>query len=186
MQLWGARAIVMGRPAAAPQLLFMEAAAAEAYVMATLPRDASSTREVIAHMILSLRLGVLAVTGLLVSAACTEITSPPERFAIPIDGITVPSTAAPSDTVVVGFRYEASCGAREVTLRLRPDSMVVSVVAVFPPGGLVCPGIQAYAYRTVTLTPAERFQPFTVVFAQPTGADSVRTILTPPAFRDAP
>ena len=35
MQLWGARAIVMGRPAAAPQLLFMEAAAAEAHVMAT-------------------------------------------------------------------------------------------------------------------------------------------------------
>jgi len=33
MQLWGGRVIVMGRPAAAPQLLFMKAAAAEAHVM---------------------------------------------------------------------------------------------------------------------------------------------------------
>ena len=164
----------------------MGALAAEAYVMATLPRDAGSTREVVSHMLLSLRIRALAITGLLVSAGCTEITEPPERFAIAIDGITVPSAAAPSDTVVIGFRYEASCGAREVTLRLKPDSMVVSVVAVFPPGGLVCPGMQSYAYRTVTLTPAERSQPFTAVFAQPTGADSVRTILTPPALRDAP
>ncbi len=154
--------------------------------MATLPRDASSTHEVFAYMLPSPRLRVLAVTGLLFSASCTEMTSPPERFAIAIDGITVPITAAPSDTVVVGFRYEASCGAREVTLRLKPDSLVVSVVAVFPPGGLVCPGLLAYAHRTVTLTPAERAQPFTVVFAQPTGADSVRTISTPPVLMDAP
>jgi hypothetical protein len=132
------------------------------------------------------RLRTLAVFALLGSAACTEPTSPRERFAIPIDSITVPSTAAPSDTVVVGFRYDASCGAREVTLRLRPDSLVVSVVAVFPPGGLVCPALLAYVHRTVTLTPAERAQPFTVVFRQPTGADSVRTILTPPALTDAP
>lgn len=154
--------------------------------MATLPRDASSTREVVAHMPLSPHRRVVALTALLCSASCAEMTSPPERFAILIDGITVPLTAAPSDTVVVGFRYEASCGEREVTLRLKSDSLLVSVIAVFPPGGLVCPGLLAYAHRTVALPPAERVQPFTVVFAQPTGADSVRTISTPPALLNAP
>lgn len=132
------------------------------------------------------RRSVLMVAALLGLAGCKESTSPPERFAVLIDSISVPSTAAPSDTVVIGFRYDAGCGARDVTLRLKADSMVVAVFAVFPSGGLVCPALLAYAHRTVTLTPSERSQPFTVVFKQPTGADSVRTIRTPPAITDTP
>ncbi|WKW13136.1 hypothetical protein Strain138_002451 [Pseudogemmatithrix spongiicola] len=137
-------------------------------------------------MTTSSRRNALVVAALLCVAGCKETTSPAERFAVPIDAISVPNTAAPSDTVVVGFRYEASCGAREVTLRLRADSMVVAVFAVFPSGGLVCPALLAYAHRTVTLTPPERSQPFTIVFKQPTGADSVRTIRTPPALTGTP
>jgi hypothetical protein len=131
-------------------------------------------------------LTALSATTVLLAGACAETTAPGARFAVAIDGINVPSVAAPSDTVVVSFRYDASCGEREVTLRFKPESLVVAATGAYPPGGLVCPALVAYAYRSVTLLPAERPQPFTVIFRQPSGGDSVRTIQTALASMDAP
>ncbi len=131
-------------------------------------------------------LTTLSAASVLLAGACAETTAPGTRFAVAIDGINVPSVAAPSDTVVVSFRYDASCGEREVTLRFKPESLMVAVAGAYPPGGVVCPALIAYAYRSITLLPAERSQPFTVIFRQPTGADSVRTIQTALAAMDAP
>ncbi len=132
------------------------------------------------------RLRALAITAPVFVAGCADVTSPEQRLQIPIDGISVPSTAAPTDTVVIGFRYEASCGEREVTLRLKPDSLVVSVVAVYPSAGLVCPGMAAFVYRTVSLTPAARALPFSAGFYQPIVGDSVRVMHVETASMDAP
>jgi len=110
-------------------------------------------------------------------AACDDTTKPPERVLIGIRDIRVPTTIAPLDTAHISFRYEASCGEREVVLRYGPGRLDVAAYAFTSPN-LVCPALVWYADRRIAIPPAERTLTYTVTFAQPEGADSVRTIGT--------
>jgi len=111
-------------------------------------------------------------------AACDDTTKPPERVLIGIQDIRVPTTLAPLDTAHISFRYEASCGEREVVLRYGPGRLDVAAYAFPPPPNLVCPAVIWYADRRIAIPPSERTLTYTVTFAQPEGPDSVRTIGT--------
>ena len=119
-------------------------------------------------------------------SACRDTTGPARRFLVDITDISVPAVVAPADTARISFRYEASCGEREIALRFQSGRLEVRAYAVEPPPDLVCLGWLYYAERTVLLPPSERAAEHLVVFVQPSGADSVRTILRPPASVHAP
>ena len=130
----------------------------------------------------------LLVAGTLLAslAACRDTAGPAGRFLVDITDIAVPAVVAPSDTARISFKYEASCGQREIALRFNPGRLEVRAYGFDAPPGLVCPGWLYYAERTVLLPPAERADEHLVVFVQPSGADSVRSILRAPTSADAP
>lgn len=137
-------------------------------------------------MSLSVRHIAYTAASVLLSAACTDSTGPDARFPVEIAGIDVPETAAPNDTVRIRFLYEAGCGEREIVLRMRHDRLEVGAFGFALAPGMLCPGWIDYLERTVLIPPAERGVPYTVVFAQPSGVDSVRIIHPVAATMDAP
>lgn len=126
-------------------------------------------------MSLPLRSLILTTTFSLVLTACEDSTGPVTRFDVAISNIVVPATAAPSDTIPVRFSYDANCGEREVTLRFGGDRLEVRVVGTRPRDA-ACPAVVVLAERTVLIPPADRALPYTITFAQPAGADSVRVV----------
>ena len=126
-------------------------------------------------MIQRLQSLILATILPLVLIACDDTTGPVTRFDVAISNIVVPATASPSDTIPVRFSYDASCGEREVTLRFGADRLDVRVVGTRPRDA-ACPAVVILAERTVLIPPASRTLPYTITFAQPSGADSVRVI----------
>ncbi len=129
---------------------------------------------------------IFAAFAPLLVSACDDATGPATRFAVHIADIVVPAAAAATDTIPIRFTYEASCGEREVVLAFSPDRLEVRAFGILPSREIVCPAWMFYAERTVLIPPTQRSLPYTVVFVQPWGGDSIRVIQPAVALKVAP
>ena len=113
--------------------------------------------------------------GGLLALACTDVTTPEERFRVSIVNISVPDSLPPTDTAQVSFDYEDSCGPREVLCIFQDNRLKVSVVGTRARNA-VCPAVIRYTRGAVAIAPSVRAGSYTITFLQPSGVDSVRVI----------
>jgi hypothetical protein len=111
--------------------------------------------------------------------ACASVGAPNERVLVHLFDLEVRDTVAPTDTVRIGFTFDASCGpAPSAEISMRPDLVEVAVWREVPEFPYPCPAVVVPARREVSLLPGQRAATVTVRFRQPGGVDSVRTITT--------
>jgi hypothetical protein len=129
----------------------------------------------------------MRTTSLLLSAvflgglACHDSTAP-ERTLRAIDQIVVPASAAAGDSIHIKFRASTAQCDNDVMVSSTMDeaSMRFTVTGVtggscspgYPPGVYISP---VYEYFVVPPHPV----PFTINFAEPGQADSVRVVISP-------
>jgi hypothetical protein len=125
-------------------------------------------------------LGAAAIVAL----GCREPTSPQSSWLVVIQDIDLPSLVDIADTVRISFNYEASCGPR--TLEIVQDAERVEISARAAPFGGLCTAGISFQRAQVVLFPYQRAETVTVIFRQPAGADSVRTITSTYVVASAP
>lgn len=113
----------------------------------------------------------------LLAAACggEAASGPLLNPRVPLTPLSVPAEARATDTVVVSFRYDDSCGPRRTNVSFGVARVEIEVRAEFAPDQ-VCAAMLRESTGYLTLLPAQRAPTTTVVFLQPSGMDSVRTI----------
>lgn len=124
---------------------------------------------------------LILLLGFMLVTACGQATSPPERHQATIYAIQTPQRAAIMDTIRVSFQYNTSpCDtAVVVESQFMSDGIRLGVSSVGLHG--VCRIAVTQAYRPpflyVVVPPHQA--PFTVRFAEPGEADSVRAVAGP-------
>jgi hypothetical protein len=119
--------------------------------------------------------------GFMLVAACSDATSPPARHQATIYAIQTPPRAAIMDTIHISFQYSASpCDTAVVfESQLMSDGIRLGVSSVGT--DRLCPIAVTQVYRPPFLYvvgPPHQV-PFTVRFAEPGEADTVRVIAGP-------
>jgi hypothetical protein len=125
----------------------------------------------------SLLLSALFVGGL----ACHDTTAP-ERTLRAIDQISVPASAAAGDSIHVKFKASTSPCDGDVMVSSKIDEASIRFTVTSVSGSACSPGYPTGVYispeyQYVVVPP--HAVPFTIEFAEPGQADSVRVVIAP-------
>ena len=122
-------------------------------------------------------LTVAGLVGIVMVAGCHDATAPRTDLprTAPIEQIQVSAHAATTDTIFIRFVYmTAPCDTSAIGVRQTSTSVRITATAY--PTDRVClatlPGANPFRYVVLPLHVA----PYTVIFTQPTGTDSVRVV----------
>ena len=114
--------------------------------------------------------------------ACHDTTAPIATYRTAIFNLNVAATASAADTVRISFDYAISpCSPLDrIDARTTPTS-VTFAVWLKPTTSQVCIAASVIAVRqtyTYLSLPNSRSSAFSVIFEEPTGGDTTRTVLT--------
>lgn len=119
----------------------------------------------------------LPVLLLLLLSACTEASAPGPRVGVYLFDLSTPATGRAGDTVHIGFAYDGMCvPAPALDVRVRPGSVTISAWITRDQMPFACPAMLRPAPVELNIRPDFEDGEARVVFRQPNGADSVRTI----------
>ena len=117
-------------------------------------------------------------------AACSDSNAPaPARVTQPIYNIHVPTAAGPSDSIRISFNYSPGGCDSALALEVRPSYSEARFAVSSIPTNEVCPyglPIASIVIPVVYVVPPPHALPYTVKFAEPGAADSVRVIAVAP------
>ena len=121
---------------------------------------------------------LVLLSAFALGTACHDATSPPERHQATIFAIQTSQRAAVMDTIHISFQYNASpCDtAVVVESQLEADGIRLGVSSVGPGGLCLIAVAQVYQPPFLYVVGPPHQAPFTMRFAEPGEADSVRVI----------
>jgi hypothetical protein len=123
---------------------------------------------------------MFAIVG---AAACSDSTAPaPARAARRIYNIKVPPTAAPADSITISFNYDPGACDSALVVEARPSGGQIRFAVSSIPTNQICafslPVAQIISPFVYVVAPPHSL-PYTVKFAEPGEADSVRVVQAP-------
>jgi hypothetical protein len=129
-----------------------------------------------------LLLGLLSI----VLVSCENATAPAGSFRLALHELDVQSSAA-LDTVRLSFAYDIACSVEQrAVIALTPSELAVEVRAQPLPRNSACVGMAILRREEVTVVPDAPVSQLRIVFRQPEGIDSTRTVTAGSQLRLAP
>lgn len=122
-------------------------------------------------------LTVAGLVGIVVVAGCHDATAPRTELprTAPIEQIQVSAHAATTDTIFIRFVYvTAPCDTSAIGVRQTSTSVRITATAY--PTNRVCLATVAAANNFRYMVLPYHSAPYTVIFTQPSGTDSVRLV----------
>ena len=127
---------------------------------------------------------LMLLFAMVVVAACSDSNAPtPARVTRPIYNIKVPAAAGPADSIRISFDYSPGGCDSALALEVRPSYTEARFAVSSIPTNQVCPyglPIARIVIPVVYVVPPPHALPYTVKFAEPEQADSVRVVAAAP------